>query len=156
MRLVSDIITFSLCGSEAYPGFALRNSLKSTTMFPLWISIMVPGRPMIESGCLRCTPEIWICAWDGSLITEKGGAVLSASCTRIESDCVEESFDSLRLSSSIEKSKSKLLFILGGSDTKSSPLSYCEVLITSPRGGVLSGITNSSFRSVLSVSIDKF
>jgi hypothetical protein len=97
-----------------------------------------------------------MCACDGSLITEKGGADLRASCTRIESDCVEESFESLKLSSSIEKSKSRLLFMLGGSDTKSSPLFYYELLITSPRAGVLSGITNSSFRSVLSVSIDRF
>jgi hypothetical protein len=89
------------------------------------------------------------------LITENGGAVLSASYTLFDKDCVEESsFESFK-SSSIEKSKTALLSKLGGSETSNSPLFY-ELLITPPSAGVLSGITNSSLKSVLSVSMDIF
>lgn len=55
-----------------YEGFSFRKSLKSQITFPLTISSIVPGVPVIIMGCFITIQGNTICL-SGRVIVEKGG-----------------------------------------------------------------------------------
>jgi len=134
IKLTSEIVALRFYSSGLFSLY----SLKSITMFPFYISKIVPGLPIIEIGCFINIPYRLRCICAGNMIFEYGFAFIIAYYIRADN--------------------STICPIVFCGDYCSILFSSFEKSMTSPYSDLslsgLSAIINSSFMSVLSVSIE--